>query len=130
VDGMANVSELSLNVVMNNRPKNAERPKPNGDAAGAGAVVSPTMGQGLRIHAAGEQREPKPNPVIRAERGKPDALPVRGQPSVSEAYGAAGNVRWRKRTPSGNRADTGLCPARKRADFHPVFHHKRAWQNG
>jgi hypothetical protein len=57
---MANVSELSINVVINNRPKMLTGRSQNGNAVGAGAQSSPVMGKVLYGHAAGGQREPKP----------------------------------------------------------------------
>ena len=61
--------------------------------------MAPRRARGLRIppswapNAAGGQREPNPNPVQRAERGNPDALPCGGQPSASGAYGVCGQRR-------------------------------------
>ena len=57
---MANVGELSINVVRYNRPKMLTGRSQNGNAAGAEARKSSAMGKALYGHAAGEQREPKP----------------------------------------------------------------------
>ena len=76
VDGMASICELSINVVMNNRPKDAVRPKPNGNAAGTGAVISPVMGKGCRDSGCystlpADRESLNRIPVYRAEHGKP-----------------------------------------------------------
>ena len=57
---MANVHELSINVVKKNRPKMLEGRGQNGNAAGAGVGLSPAMGNVLFGHAVGGKREPKP----------------------------------------------------------------------
>ena len=60
VDGMVNVRELSINVVIKERPKMLLGRGQNGNAAGAGAAKSPAMGNVLYGHAAGGKREPIP----------------------------------------------------------------------
>ena len=70
MDGMVNPGELSLNVVTNERAKDADRLYPKGKWPGTGAALSPVMDD-----EPPAEREDLPHPVIQTEHGKPVILP-------------------------------------------------------
>lgn len=60
MDGMANICELSINVVTSKRLKVLMGRSQRGTAAGAEGSLSSAMGTVLYGHAAGGKGEPKP----------------------------------------------------------------------
>jgi hypothetical protein len=88
---MANICELSINVVNSNRPKMLTGRSQNGNAAGTEALSSSVMGKVLYGHAAGGQREPKP--ILSFERNvvSPYRPSLRwGKPTARGAEDGAG----------------------------------------
>ena len=98
VDGMANSSELPINVVRTSKPKTLTGLNQNGTWPGAGASPFPCR----RCRATGEQAEPTPSVIRPWNVVSPSSSP-RGRPSARRTDGTAGKGRGRKRRPLGNR---------------------------
>src|SRR6478672_6002743 len=83
--------------------EDAVRLEPTGNAAGPRARGSLGMGNKRRRR----RERTSPTPVIPVKHGKPVSLPGGGRKATRPTEGNAGKGRGKKRTPPGNRADTG-----------------------
>jgi hypothetical protein len=101
---MVNTGELLINVVTSSKPKMLRGLGQKGTVAGTGSCFYPVMDttRYRRIEST------SPDPVNRAERGKPVSLLLKGREEGRKANpGRGGYGGGKKRTPSCNGTDTG-----------------------
>jgi hypothetical protein len=126
---MVNTRELLINIVSFSKPKTL-----------IGLSQKARSGyKGLSVLCHGQSALPVDREdltyhiITRTEHGKPVSSLRKGKPTARKADGDAGKGRRKKQRPLDNRADRDCGklqdhPTRKRADFRPVFRHKRTWQ--
>ena len=102
VDGMANSSELLINVVRSSKPKALRGLNQKVRGQVQRDLPSPVV----VVRATGEQAEPKPS-LIRPWNVVSPSSSLRGRPAVRGAEGTAGRGGGRKRRPPDSRADRG-----------------------
>lgn len=118
LSGTVNRSELPINAVNHNEPK---------VLTGSNQKVREQEAE-LRASrfADGDspaKRQDLTRSVMKAKQGKPVCSPARGKRAARLADGHAGRGCPKKRTPSCNGGDRGLCLTRKGADFGLVSEH-------
>lgn len=123
LNGKVNGGELLINVVTKSKPKMLRGVGRNGKGSGTGAPHSP-----VAEDAPPAKRQDLTHPGRCAKRGKPVSLPKRESKLQGEPQEMRVGERGRSERSFVMKERGVMTLTRKRADFHEVFHHERAWQ--